>query len=59
MVARIEAEELPVTLENILSKEQVNKLKQLRYEHGKAQRQLKAVTLIANLQRQLETMLTE
>ena len=35
VTARIEAEELPLSLENNLSQLHIQKLKQLRYEHGK------------------------
>ena len=54
VVARIEAEQLPESLENTLSQLTINKLKQLQYEHGKAQRRQKALKLIQDLQQQLK-----
>ena len=53
VVARIEAEKLPGSLEEQLSQAQAKKLKQLRYEEGKARRREKALKLIQTLQEQL------
>ena len=56
VTARIEAEELPLSLENNLSQLHIKKLKQLRYEHGKQQRKEQAIQLISRLQSELESM---
>ena len=56
ITARIEAEKLPRSLEDSLSKVHVTKLKQLKYDQAKHLRTQKALELIASMQRQLEQL---
>ena len=54
--ARIEAEELPKSLETSLSRIHVTKLKQLKYEQAKSLRTQKALRLIEQMQKKLEDL---
>ena len=56
ITARIEAEKLPKSLEESLSKVHVTKLKQLQYNQAKSLRTQKALELIASMQKQLEQL---
>ena len=56
ITARIEAEQLPKSLEESLSKVHVTKLKQLQYNQAKSLRTQKALELIASMQKQLEQL---
>lgn len=56
VVARIEAEKLPSSLEETLSQLHIKKLKQLQYEHGKNLRREQAIKLIYQIRAELDQM---
>ena len=51
ITARIEATELPESLDKLLSEQQLHRLKQIQFEHLRQERKKKALELIASIEK--------